>query len=98
VTVQVTLGTLTFAKPCGVVANGVLTFNPIAEDSSADATGTATWARITNGDDPAIAANFVMDVDVGISGSGAQFILNTTSISAGGPIRCESGTITEGNP
>jgi hypothetical protein len=82
------LGTLTFAKPSApAAANGVLTYNPIVEDSSADATGTATWARIQDS-----AGNTVFDCDVGTSG--ATLNLNTTSIVAGGPIRVSSFTVT----
>lgn len=86
------LGTLTFSDPCGTVSSGVLTFSAITADSSADATGTATWARIADS-----AGTFVADISVGISGSGAELILNTTSIVAGGPISVSSATLTEGN-
>ncbi len=41
------LGTLTFSKPCSSsIDNGVLSFSAIAQDSAADNSGTATWARI----------------------------------------------------
>ena len=87
------LGTLTFSDPCAPDASGgELTFNSITEDSSADASGTASWARITDGD-----GTFVMDMAVGESGSGAQIILNTVTIVEGGPIRVTSGSIVEGN-
>jgi hypothetical protein len=87
------LGTLTFSATSAPDATGgVLTFNPITEDSSADASGTASWARVEASD-----GGFVMDVDVGESTSGADVILNTTTIVAGGPIRVTSGTLTEGN-
>lgn len=90
-TVTTLLGTLTFsATSAPNAASGVLTFNAITEDSSADATGTASWARITDS-----TGAFVMDVDVGTSGT--EIILNTVSIVAGGPIRVTSGTLTEGN-
>lgn len=84
------LGTVTCATTCGTVSNGVLTFASLTEDSSADATGTATWARITDSDD-----NFVCDCSVGTSG--ADINLNSTSITAGGIIRITSGTLTAGN-
>ncbi len=82
------LGTLTFSKPSAPAASGgVLTFNAITQDDAADATGTATWARIADS-----AGNTVFDCDVGTSG--ATINLNTTSIVAGGPISITSFTIT----
>lgn len=84
------LGTVTCSTACGTVSNGVLTFAAFTEDPSADATGTATWARITDSDD-----NFVTDCSVGTSG--ADINLNSTSITVGGIIRITSGTLTAGN-
>lgn len=84
------LGTVTCSATCGTVSNGVLTFSAFTEDSSADATGTATWARITDSDD-----NFVCDCSVGTSGSDIN--LNSTAITSGGIIRITSGTLTAGN-
>lgn len=78
---QKLLGTLTFADPCGTVATGALTMSAITQDSSADDTGTATWARIADS-----AGNTVMDVNVSVTGGGGALQLNTTSIVAGGPI------------
>ncbi len=82
------LGTLTFSVACASsIAAGVLTFAAITEDTAADATGTATFARLTDSADLA-----VIDLDVGTAG--ASINLNTTSIVLGGPIRLTSGTIT----
>ena len=72
-------------------SSGVLTLNSITSDSSADATGTATWARIYKSDGTTI----VLDCSVGTSG--ADINLNTTSIVAGAVVACTSATITEGN-
>ncbi len=70
---------------------GVLTLNAITQDSSADATGTATWFRIVT------SANvFVLDGNVGTSGSDLN--LTTTSIVATQPVSVTSFVITEGNP
>jgi hypothetical protein len=80
------LGTLTCTDPAGAIATGTLTFSPITEDSVADATGTATWARFQD----STGAN-CFDVDVATSG--ATINLNTVSIVAGGPIRITSGSI-----
>lgn len=92
-TVTTLLGTLTFSDPSApAAASGTVTFNAITEDSSADASSTATWARVTDS-----TGEFVMDMDVGESGSGAEIILNTTTIVAGGPIRVDSASLTAGN-
>lgn len=72
-------------------AAGVLTLNAITQDSSANASGTATWFRIvTSG------GTFV--VDGSVSTSGSDLNLTTTSITATQPVSVTSFTITEGNP
>lgn len=73
-------------------SSGALTLNAITQDSSANATGTATWFRIvaSNG------TTHVLDGDVGTSGSDLN--LTTTSIVATQPVSVTSFTITEGNP
>lgn len=85
VTTQTLLGTLTFSDPCGSSSSGTLTFSAITQDSSADATGTATWARITDS-----AANVVFDCDVGVTGGGATIQFNTTNFVITGPILISS--------
>jgi hypothetical protein len=92
ITSEVLLAQLTFSDPCGTVSSGVLTFSAITADSSANATGTATWARITTS-----TPDFVADMSVGIAGSGADLILNTTAIVAGGVVSVTSASLTEGN-
>ena len=72
-------------------SGGVLTLNAITQDSSADATGTATWARIFKSDGTTI----VLDCSVGTSA--ADIVLSTTSIVAAAAVACTSATITEGN-
>jgi hypothetical protein len=84
------LGTVICSTVCGTVSNGVLTFSTFTDDDSADATGTATWARITDSAD-----TFVCDCSVGTSG--ADINLNSVAITAGGIIRITSGTLTAGN-
>jgi len=86
------LGTCTLNDTCGTVADGVLTFDvdPKPTDSTADATGTVTWARITDSDD-----TFVADLSVGTAD--ADIIVNLTSIVAGGVIEVTAAAITEGN-
>lgn len=72
-------------------SGGVLTLNSITADTSANATGTATWARFVKSD----GTTFVMDCSVGTSG--ADINLNTTSIVSGASVSITSATITEGN-
>ena len=72
--------------------NGVLTLNAITQDSSADATGTASWFRIVQSD----GTTFVLDGDVGTSGSDLN--MTTLSIVATQPVSVTSFVITEGNP
>jgi len=84
------LAELTLSDPCGTVTNGVLTFSAITQDSSANATGTATWFRIVTS-----AAAFVLDGSVGTSG--ADLNLTTTSVTTGQPVQVTSLVFTEGN-
>lgn len=83
------LGTLTFNDPAFGAANssGVATAGSITGDASADATGTATWARIKDSD-----GNTVFDCDVGTSG--ATINLDSVSIVEAGTIDITSFTIT----
>ena len=72
-------------------AAGVLTLNAITQDSSANATGTATWFRLSTSGGTAI-------VDGNVGTSGSDLNLTTTSITATQPVSVTSFTITEGNP
>ena len=72
-------------------SGGVLTLNAITQDSSANATGTATWFRITTS-----GATHVLDGNVGTSGSDLN--LSSTSIVSTQPVSVTSFVITEGNP
>jgi len=85
------LAELTFTDPSAPGASsGVLTFSAITADASANATGTATWCRFVDS-----TGAFVLDGSVGTSG--ADYILNTTSITTGVQVSCTSAVITEGN-
>jgi hypothetical protein len=70
----------------------VLTLNAITSDSSANATGTATWFRIVQSG----GSTHVLDGTVGTSG--ADLNLNSTSIVATGSVAVSSFTITAPNP
>lgn len=84
------LAELPLSATAGTVTGGVLTFSAITADSSADATGTATWFRVLTSANAA-----VIDGDVGTSGSDLN--LNTTSIVTAGSVSITSFTITEAN-
>jgi hypothetical protein len=87
------LAELTCGTPFAAGASsGVLTLGAITQDSSANATGTATWFRIVKAD----GTTHVMDGNVGTSGSDLN--LTTTSIVATQPVSITSFVLTEGNP
>lgn len=92
ITSQVKLAELTCnATFAPGASSGVLTLNAITADSSADATGTATWFRIVKSD----GTTFVMDGNVGTSGSDLN--MNSVSFTVGGSVATTSFTITAGN-
>jgi hypothetical protein len=87
------LAELTCGTPFAAAAvDGVLTLGAITQDSSANATGTATWFRIVQSN----GTTHVLDGNVGTSGSDLN--LTTTSIVSGQPVSVTSFVITEGNP
>lgn len=57
------------------------------------ANGTAAWARIYKAD----GTTFVRDLSAGAAGSGAQIILNTTTISTGAAVSITSWQTTAGD-
>lgn len=86
---QTLLATLTFSDPAfGSASNGVATASAITSDSSADATGTAAWARIADSN-----GTTIMDVTVGTSGEDINF--NTVSFVSGAVIAISSLTYTQ---
>lgn len=92
ITSQTLLGTLTCGSTFAPAASaGVLTLNTITQDSAADATGTAAWARLTKADGTTIVGDF----DVTATGGGGSIQINTVSITVGGPISITSFTFTE---
>ena len=86
---QVLLAELTFSDPAfGNASNGVATANAITADSSANATGTASWFRVVDSDD-----NAIFD---GTVGTGTHdLVLNTTSIVSGAEVSCSAFTYTQ---
>lgn len=88
VSTQTLLGTLTCSDPAfGSAAGGTATAGAITGDTSADATGTATWFRVQDSNGLAI-----WDGSVGTSA--ADMILDSVSIIAGGTINVSSWTVT----
>lgn len=86
---QTKLATLTFsASSFGAASNGVITAASITSDSSADATGTASWARLLTQS----GGTTIADVDVGTSGATINF--NTVSFVSGSTISITSFTFT----
>lgn len=73
-------------------SGGVLTLNAITADSSANATGTATWFRVlqSNG------TTAIFDGSVGTSGT--DLVFNTVSFVSGANVSISSWTLTDGNP
>ena len=92
ITTQVLGAELTCGTPFAAAASGgVLTAGAITQDSSANATITATWFRVVKSD----GTTFVMDGNVGTSGSDLN--LTTTSIVIIQPVSITSFVITESN-
>jgi len=75
-------------------AGGVLTANAIAQDASADATGTASFWRLYKADGVTV----VKQGSATATGGGGDLQLNTLSIVAAGPVGVTSFVLTEGNP
>lgn len=75
-------------------SSGVLTLNSISSDTSANATGTATWFRIVQSD----GSTHVLDGTVSTVAAGTgDMQLDDTSIVLGGTVAISSATITAGN-
>lgn len=88
---QVLLADLTFGATAFAAASaGSKAANSITQDSSANATGTASWcslfasARTTTG---------TIDMSAGTSGANVNF--NSVAISSGAAVSCSSLTITQ---
>lgn len=87
------LAEVTLSDPSfGASVNGVITAGAIAPDTATAANGVATWIRLVDGN-----GNTVLDGSVGLPGSGADIILDDTTIRVGQELRIASWSITEGN-
>jgi len=90
ITSQVLLAELRFASPAfGAASGGAATANAITGESSANATGTATWFRALKSD----GTTAVFDGSVGVSSSNIN--LSSTSITAGDSVEISSFTYTQ---
>jgi len=83
------LATINLNDPCGTVAGGILTFSGFPKTTTASGTGTAAIARIRTSAN----ADAVVDLTVGLPGSGANIILATTAISSGGTVTMDALSI-----
>lgn len=87
------LATIPLNDPCGTVdgGTGVLTFNVTgASDSSADATGTASYAEFCDSDGD---VHLTLTASAGTTPVSGEFVMNTLSVVAGGPVQLVSATI-----
>jgi hypothetical protein len=85
------LAELTGGTPFGAGASGgVLTAGSITQDSSANATGTASWFRVATSGGTAI-------IDGNCGTSGSDLNLTTLSIVSTQPVSISSFVLTEGN-
>lgn len=87
------LAEITLSDPSATLSGQVLTFDntPALTDSSANATGTASWFRLVD-------STGTCCFDGGVGTSGNDLNLTTTSIVATQPVTVSSATITAGNP
>lgn len=87
---QVVLATLTMnATAFPAASGGVLTANAITADSSADASGTASFFRLFGSD-----SNNQVLLQGTVGTSGTDMILNSVAISSGANVSISSFTIT----
>ena len=87
---QVLLAELRYnATAFGAAAAGVATANALTSDSSANATGTATWFRALKSDGTTV----IFDGSVGTSS--ANLVLNSVAISAGAAVSVSAHTYTQ---
>jgi hypothetical protein len=90
VSTQALLAELTFnATAFGAASAGVATANSITADTSANASGTASWFRAVKSD----GTTTVFDGSVGTSS--ADLVLNSVAISSGAQVSVTSFTYTE---
>lgn len=82
-----------FGAAADAAPGGQATANSITDDSSADATGTLGYCRISSSNDGSSALDDLIDGEAGTSG--ADFNFNTLSIVSGATVSMTSHTITQ---
>ena len=83
------LAELPLANPAfGAASSGVATANTITADASADATGTATFARL-------LTSGAVARVQLTVGSGSGELDLSSTSITVGGNVSVSSLTYTQ---
>ncbi|WP_138436327.1 hypothetical protein [Marinobacter shengliensis] len=85
------LATLTLTAAVGTESGGVITFDAITDDSSADDSGDAGWCRVLDREGDEAAYFTISDA----SGNG-EIKFNSTAITAGTPVAVSSLTVTVG--
>lgn len=73
----------------GTLENGVLTFADI-EVATVQQNGTTSWARIVDGE-----GNWVVDMDVGLNGSGASITIDNLTLFQGAFVSVISAVLQE---
>ncbi len=76
--------------PSATISVKTLTFAGVPIDTTASANGTAAKAELRDGSDTVIASGLT----VGLTGSGANIIMDTTAVTTSRPVRLVSATIT----
>lgn len=84
------LATIALAYPSATFATRTATLAGTPLSVAASASGTAALAEIRDH----LGNTIINGLTVGLSGSGADVIINTTSITSGQTIICNSGTFT----
>lgn len=85
---ELTMSATSFGAATDANPGGLITANAITSDSSADATGTASWFRMLTQD----AGTVIADGSVGTAS--ADLVMNTTAITSGSAVAITAFTIT----
>lgn len=83
------LATLTLENTAGTTSGGVLTFSNFPKSAAAVAGGVAAAARVRKADN----TDVITGLTVGLAGSGADIILDNTTIVASQIVTVNSATI-----
>jgi hypothetical protein len=85
------LASFTMGSPFAPAAAAGVLSPTLPSNTTGVANGTATWARLQTSGGVAV-------IDMDVATSGAQFNLNTTTISVGLTVSMTSASLTTGNP